>query len=393
MIIRMIKMTLNVIRSIQSSLKHFLDVRNYYVVCPNPAELIKKYSIMPWYSDRIKIVGENSFPFKWGNISEVMIQSVVDAGVYPIDGKSTFEKTVWGRVGWFLQQLLKFYAGRVLRLHDYILLDSDVVWFKDIRFIDQCNSTGRSFFYTSSCQYHPPYMSTLGQISGVGPINAPVHRSGVVHHIVIVKSVLDDLMAVSEARFGGIPFWQVLLNVSAREMTCRAPRTNICGAGSTLSEYELYFNYARVKHPGTVSLRPLLWTNGPAPGMLFYPNPANILRSDGSKSVYMRHRQREVPEAFDKQMEADRLQGYDYIGYHSYAKRRYNELVGPDSDALCKGVAPPHNSTCSWRGLEELQELSKTHKLNSTIVYPAVRNASDWFKGCACYMVTHQSGP
>jgi hypothetical protein len=26
-------------------------------------------------------------------------------------------------------------------------------------------------------------------------------------------------------------------------------------------------------------------------------------------------------------------------------------------------------------------------------VYPAVRNATDWFRGCACYMVTHQSGP
>lgn len=35
-------------------------------------------------------------------------------------------------------------------------------------------------------------------------------------------------------------------------MTCRAPKTNICGAGSTLSEYELYFNYAREKFPGNL---------------------------------------------------------------------------------------------------------------------------------------------
>ena len=35
-----------------------------------------------------------------------------------------------------------------------------------------------------------------------------------------------------------------------------------------------------------------------------------------------------VPEVFEKQIEADKLQGYDYVGYHSYAKRRYNELVG-----------------------------------------------------------------
>ena len=39
---------------------------------------------------------------------------------------------------------------------------------------------------------------------------------------------------------------------SAIGMTCRAPKTNICGAGSTLSEYELYFNYAREKFPGNL---------------------------------------------------------------------------------------------------------------------------------------------
>lgn len=32
-------------------------------------------------------------------------------------------------------------------------------------------------------------------------------------------------------------------------------------------------------------------------------------------------------EAFERQMHADRLQGYHYIGYHAYAKRRYYEMV------------------------------------------------------------------
>ena len=37
--------------------------------------------------------------------------------------------------------------------------------------------------------------------------------AGVAHHIVVAKKVISDLMAVSEALHGGIPFWQVLLNV------------------------------------------------------------------------------------------------------------------------------------------------------------------------------------
>ena len=34
-----------------------------------------------------------------------------------------------------------------------------------------------------------------------------------------------------------------------------------------------------------------------------------------------------VPRVFDLQMKADGLQGYDYVAYHGYGKRRYFELV------------------------------------------------------------------
>jgi hypothetical protein len=34
-----------------------------------------------------------------------------------------------------------------------------------------------------------------------------------------------------------------------------------------------------------------------------------------------------VMKAFERQLTSDRAQGYDYVGYHSYAKRRYYEMV------------------------------------------------------------------
>lgn len=52
-----------------------------------------------------------------------------------------------------------------------------------------------------------------------------------------------------------------------------------------------------------------------------------------------------------------------------------------DIDALCKGMPPPRNTTCSWRGYED------------DAAVRAARSVSDWFQGCACYMATHQSGP
>jgi hypothetical protein len=378
-------------RSINSSLKHFSDVRNYYIITPHEKELARRWSNR--LGPRVKFVGETLFPFNAATVADIMYNSVKDAGVYPLTGKSPFEGTMYGKIGWFLQQLLKLYAGRVLGLGDFILLDSDCVWFNDVKFIAACNATHKSFYYASSSQYHPPYMNTIGKISGVGPIDTKVHRSGIVHHMVLAKHVLEGLMNDTERRHDGMPFWQVMLNVSAREMTCRAPRTSVCGEGSTLSEYELYFHYARIKYPETVTLRPLMWTNGPAPGLLYWPKLSDGLTSDGRKHHWLHHRQRQAGLILDHQILSDRLQGYDYVGYHAYAKRRYSELVGEDLETLCRNVTEPRNSTCSWRGHEELEISHLRMPASEQGLEHRPRSAEDYFKGCACWMARHQSGP
>lgn len=85
----------------------------------------------------------------------------------------------------------------------------------------------------------------------------------------------------------------VASRASALEMTCRAPKAGICGGGSTLSEYELYFNFAMRQYPESIELRMLLWANGPAPGLLFWPEKVEALVSDGYKSSWLNHRQNE----------------------------------------------------------------------------------------------------
>ena len=208
------------VKSIASALKHLVDVDKFYIISPNLAEL--KKNLGNNLNDRMILLDERKFPFGGYNVSEVMIESVRQRGVYPLDGNSQFEKTIWGRIGWFLQQLLKFYAGRVFGLNDYVLLDSDLMWFKDVKFIAPRSNTtittptkyfGNTYYYATSNQYHPSYIATLPRISGLPLHNhKPVFRSGIVHHMVIVKTVLDSLINVSEAKHG-IPFWQILLNV------------------------------------------------------------------------------------------------------------------------------------------------------------------------------------
>ena len=128
-----------------------------------------------------------------------------------------------------------------------------------------------------------------------------------------------------------------------------------------------------------MTLRPLLWTNGPAPGLLFWPNPPDSLTSDGRKGQWLHHRQWQHPSILDYQIKADRLQGYDYVGYHGYAKRRYSEIVGVDLEVLCRNVTEPRNSTCSWRGYEDIevkfmQKIEKGPIFASTIAFLESRN-------------------
>jgi hypothetical protein len=40
----------------------------------------------------------------------------------------------------------------------------------------------------------------------------------------------------------------------------------VCGAGSVLSEYELYYHYSLQMRPDTIELRGLRFVNGPSPG-------------------------------------------------------------------------------------------------------------------------------
>lgn len=225
------------IKSIESGLKHLVDVDKIYVVTPHVEDLTKQLAHI--MSPRIVLVDESVFPFTGENVTQVMFETVRERGLYPMTGNSQFEKTVWGRIGWFLQQLLKLYAGRVIGLGDFVLLDSDLVWFKDIKFFadsstDSATSTttpvttpstesassvtlpaytGPRYNYVTSSQYHGAYLAILERIAGVPFLaNQPVHRSGVCHHMVVVKSVMDDLIDRSE-KMHGLPFWQVLLNV------------------------------------------------------------------------------------------------------------------------------------------------------------------------------------
>ena len=42
---------------------------------------------------------------------------------------NTYKNSIGHKLTWYFQQLLKLYAGEALGLDDYVVLDSDIVWF------------------------------------------------------------------------------------------------------------------------------------------------------------------------------------------------------------------------------------------------------------------------
>ncbi len=114
----------------------------------------------------------------------------------------------------------------------------------------------------------------------------------------------------------------------------------------------------------------------------YWPDPADdgpVLATDAPKHKWLGHKQAVTMEILKLQIDADQAAGFDYTGYHAYARRRYFELHDPDVESICEGVPEPYNTTCSYRGLTDIE------------LRPD-RNVTNWFAGCGCFMARHFAG-
>lgn len=340
---------------IKSIIENLIDTGTIYVITPKAEQI--KIDNQKFFGNRVKFIDENEYPFTVKDVRNYMIQVVKEKGLYPLNnGESPFEKYLDIKSSWYLQQILKLYAGRVLQLQDFLVLDSDIYWMKPIQFINQTfinettsKPTIRYNFATSS-QYHDSYMKAIERLTGdeLYYVDGEVHRGGITHHMVFAKEILDNIFHKAEKKHE-LPFWKAFLNISALELTCRAPTSSLCGRGSSISEYELFLNHAKMYFPHLISYRPLLWTNGPSPGRLFFPpyTPGK-LQSDRQNSNWLHYKKEYgkkkinfcynltklliffcfllALEAFSKQIESDIFSGFDFVAYHLYAKKRYYEL-------------------------------------------------------------------
>jgi FkbM family methyltransferase len=170
----------------------------------------------------------------------------IDEKIYPFN-INTIEKHLGKneRNGWYLQQLLKLYAGFTIKdiLNNYLVIDTDTFFMKPTIFFE--NETP---LYNFGTEYHIPYFQHMIKLHPT--LIKQNEKSGICHHMIFQKDIILELFKLTE-NYHKKYFYKVFLE-------CVDPMQIL---GSGCSEYEIYFNYIQIYYKNKYKIRKLNWCN------------------------------------------------------------------------------------------------------------------------------------
>lgn len=148
------------------------------------------------------------------------------------------------RNGWYLQQLLKLYAGKVIPniMDRYLVIDADTFFLKPTTFVrdNKC-------LYNYGTEYNRPYFTHMYKLDK-NLIKIDRGKSGICHHMIFETKYVNELINMVENNHN-----DKFYNVFLRSVT------DLDKSGA--SEYEIYFNYILKYHLDDIIIRKLSWCN------------------------------------------------------------------------------------------------------------------------------------
>jgi len=201
---------------IQYTKANIIGYRNIYLICFDKSLIIDGCITIP----------ETIFPFSINTISQ-------------IHGKNN-------RNGWYLQQLLKLYAGIIIPniLVKYLVIDSDTFFLKPTTFIKN-----NKCLYNYGSEYWKPYFKHMIKLDST--LERQIEdKSGICHHMIFETKYILEIINKIESTHND-SFYNVFLKNVSSDM--------IISSGA--SEYEIYFNYMLANHPNEIEIRSLKWEN------------------------------------------------------------------------------------------------------------------------------------
>lgn len=220
--------------------KNVIGFRNVYLVCCEDAV----DSLRSRCPD-CNVVSERIFPFS--------IETVAKH-----HGKSE-------RNGWYLQQLLKLYAGFVVPgiLERYLVIDADTFFLKPTVFYD--TSRGKAIF-TLGPYLYADYFSHMKRLHpSLGETNPT--KSGICHHMMFETKYVKQLFGLVKKSAGksfSEPFYDIFL------------RTVDTQKSSGASEYETYFYFMCKFHQQDIIVRSLCWVDNATQDTLDRKGSSNV---------------------------------------------------------------------------------------------------------------------
>ena len=203
-------------QQIKYTQKNIIGYRNIYLICYDPSIVI----------DGCITINENIFPFNMKTVQKY-------------HGKLK-------RNGWYLQQLLKLYAGKIITgiLDKYLVIDSDTFFLKPTTFIKD-----NKCLYNYGGENHEDYFIHMKKLDKEFT-KMDKDKSGICHHMIFEKKYIDEIISRVEKNHNDY-FYIVFLKLV----------TDICKSISGASEYEIYFNYMLKFYPNKIIVRKLKWRN------------------------------------------------------------------------------------------------------------------------------------
>ena len=176
------------------------------------------------FTSNVEFISEDIFPFNFDTLKKYLGDN--------------------NRIGWYFQQLLKFYTGSHLPVLDnYLIIDSDTFFLKPTTFFKN-----KLPLYNVGTEYHTPYFIHMNKLHPT--LNKKTKHSGICHHMMFQKDKLKILFDLVEKHHNKT-FYQVFLE--------SVPKDQILGSGA--SEYEIYFNFLLTYFEKDITIRELKWLN------------------------------------------------------------------------------------------------------------------------------------
>lgn len=196
-------------------------------------------SSRPFTSDA-EWADEKLFPFSKESIIYEIFQNQENASRYLRNNN--------GRAGWIYQQFLKLFAAYYIPgiSRNILAVDADVVFLKPTSFLQE-DGAGMCAVGTEYCKFYFEHAARL--LPGLKRLYP--EYSGIVHHMLFQKEVLDDFYSLIQKRHNLTPWAAIARAIPVHDGTI---------SFAPISEYELYFNFVLAR-TDQVKIRPLNWNN------------------------------------------------------------------------------------------------------------------------------------